>query len=108
MEMREETAGDATILELTGRIDSVTSPRLTERLEALVAAGSRRLVIDLAGVDYISSAGLRSFMIGGRKAKQAGGGLELCRPSPSAHRVLDLARIGDLFPIHADRPALGQ
>jgi anti-anti-sigma factor len=108
MEMREESSGDATIVALTGRIDSVTSPRLTERLEALVAQGTRRLVIDLAGVDYISSAGLRAFMIGGRRAKQAGGGLELCRPSPSAQRVLDLARIGDLFPIHTDRPVLGQ
>ncbi len=50
--------GSELIAEISGRLDTLTSPELEEQLEPELA-GVEKLVIDLAGLRYISSAGLR-------------------------------------------------
>ncbi len=59
--------GNWQVLELSGRVDTVTSPAAENALMEQLGANSF-LAVDFAGVDYISSAGLRALL---RVAKQA-------------------------------------
>jgi anti-anti-sigma factor len=49
-----------TILEVKGDIDVATSPALLEQARAAVAGGARKLIVDLSGAPYVSSAGIRA------------------------------------------------
>ena len=61
-----------------GRIDTTTAPTLEGHLNALLAVGARRVVVDFSRVDYISSAGLRVMLIVARRMKESNGQLALC------------------------------
>lgn len=68
-----EKSGILSILNVQGRIDAVTSPDLEKELSHLVGDHENQVLIDLAGVDYISSAGLRVFFAYMQKLQTAGG-----------------------------------
>ena len=101
MEIREERRGGILVLAASGRFDSVTSADLEQRL--LVVAGERQLVLDLAGVEYVSSAGLRVFLKLARRVKDAGGELLLCAMKEPVRQVFDLAGFLPLFAIEPTR-----
>lgn len=101
MEIREEKRDGILVLAPSGRIDSVTSADLEQRLIAV--AGERRLVVDLAGVEYVSSAGLRVFLKLARRVKDTGGELLLCAMGEPVRQVFDLAGFLPLFAIEPSR-----
>ena len=91
MDIRHEREGDVTVLVPSGRIDSTTSAELERACEEHIAQGSTRLLLDLAHVDYVSSAGLRVFLVAGKKAQRVGGRLALCNLSPMVREILAIA-----------------
>jgi len=84
-------AGDVTVVAVGGTVDAVTAPRLAEALQAEVDAGHHRLVADLGGAGYVSSAGLRAFLATVKSARALGGDLRVAAVQPSVHQVFDLA-----------------
>jgi anti-anti-sigma factor len=56
---QEQGRFPVTVLHIKGNIDSSSSWQLEARAKAAIAAGAQNLVLDLSGVPYISSAGLR-------------------------------------------------
>lgn len=59
MEISDKTYKRSTLIKPEGRIDADSAPELEKYLEKIFKAGQYHLVVDLSGVDYISSAGLR-------------------------------------------------
>lgn len=95
LETREERRDAGLLVCPVGRIDSNTSGDF-ER--ALLSKGTEpRLVVDLSGVEYVSSAGLRVFLMLAKKVKATGGKLALCGLPPSVKQVFDLAGFTALF-----------
>lgn len=97
MEVRQSRLETVLILAPVGRIDSNSSGAVESAL--LAHAGESRLLVDLARVEYISSAGLRVFLILARKVKEAGGRLALCGMGASVKQVFDLAGFTALFTV---------
>jgi len=91
MEILQERHGDAVIIAPVGRLDGVSAPVLRSTLETLDAAGERRLVVDLAGVEYISSAGLNVLFSLAKRMHEAHGALALCALRDHVRRVFELA-----------------
>jgi anti-anti-sigma factor len=103
MEIAEQHAGEITIVEVTGRIDSNTAKDFGERLMSLIKAGRTRLVVDLKSIVYISSAGFRALLVAGRLAEETNGTLALCSLSGEVQRLFDLGAFTDLFVIYTSR-----
>lgn len=61
MEINQMVENDVTVLNVSGRLDTNTAPQLESAVQG-VAAGSS-LTLDLKGVEYVSSAGLRVFLM---------------------------------------------
>jgi anti-anti-sigma factor len=78
MEIREDRQQGVAVVAPVGRVDSTTSAALEQRLNALVGAGERRIVVDFGGVEYISSAGLRVMLALAKKTRDTRGALALC------------------------------
>jgi anti-anti-sigma factor len=105
MQINESHEAGSLIVSPNGRIDSTTSPKLEQRLGEIVARGERRLVLDFADVEYISSAGLRVMLALAKRLQAGGGALVLCGMTPPVRQVFDLAGFLPLFAVDASRAA---
>ena len=103
MEIDEEQAGETLVIAPCGRVDSVSSDELERRVVFWLDGGTRRVVIDLSGVGYISSAGLRVLLLAAKRLKPPQGALVLCGLGPSVKTVLELAGLASLFTIEPGR-----
>ncbi|NWF68642.1 MAG: STAS domain-containing protein [Chloroflexi bacterium] len=97
-----------TLVEVSGRVDSMNASELGGALAKAIDNGRILLVLDLAGVDYMSSAGLRELVNSLKKAQKATGDLRLAQPSERVREVLEMAGLDTIFQIF-DNPndALG-
>lgn len=93
--MREQIA----LIEVSGRIDSMNANQLGEALNREIDAGHRHMVLDLAGVDYMSSAGLREIVSALKKVRGLGD-LRLAQPSTRVREVLEMAGLDTIFQIY--------
>jgi anti-anti-sigma factor len=103
MDISEENRGDITIVEVKGRIDTTSAKTFGDTLTGLIKNGRARLIVDLKGIIYISSAGFRALLLAGRDAEEQQGAIALCNVSSEVRRLFDLARFTDLFPIYSSR-----
>jgi len=88
-------------MEITGRLDAVTSPAFEKEIVAFFSSPAQGLSLDLGQVDYISSAGLRVMLLGAKKAKENNGGLALFGLK---EQVMEVFRISGLDSLLAIRP----
>jgi len=103
MEIGEERTAGALVIVPVGRVDSVSSGELERHVVARLDAGERRVVIDMAGVEYISSAGLRVLLVAAKRLKPPAGALVLCGLGPGVRTVLELAGFTSLFAVEPAR-----
>lgn len=90
-----------TVVHLSGSVDLEHSPEIRRRLLDAVAKGGDVLV-DLAEVGYIDSSGIACLVEALQVARTQGGELGLVSVSLQAMRVLELARLDLVFPVHRD------
>jgi anti-sigma B factor antagonist len=91
---------DARIVAPTGRVDESTATEFTERLASEVAAaGAGRAVLDLSGIAYMSSRGLRALTLAQRKGSEAGATIVLARPGETMREILAISRYDMVFKV---------
>jgi anti-anti-sigma factor len=91
--------GQAVIVSVTGRIDTVSAPDFQQRIEDIVAQGEKKIVVDLENLEYVSSAGLRAILIGAQKAKAACGSLSCCALQGMVKKVFEISGFRAMLPI---------
>jgi anti-sigma B factor antagonist len=84
---------------LEGSVDLEHAPDVRKRLLDAVALG-RDVLVDLSGASYIDSSGIACLVEALQKARGKGADLSLVAVSLQAMRVLELARLDMVFPIH--------
>ncbi len=100
MELTTEQFKHCDLVKATGRIDSQAAPQLAEALNAITEAGRFRIVFDMSGVDFISSAGLRVLIDVQKTCKRWNRGqLALATLPERVHETLDLTGLVPLFNI---------
>lgn len=105
MRIEETTAGEGRVFAPVGRIDTTTSPVVEAKFRKAIDAGVRSLVVDFEGVDYISSAGLRVFLVLAKRLRDLRGRLVLCGMPEPVRQVFHLAGFMQLFEVEATRAA---
>jgi anti-sigma B factor antagonist len=104
MELAPKRYADTVVLFATGRIDHATAELFKVALAphlAVCAAGHDRLVLDLGGVEYISSVGLRVLMLAAKQAKAQGGSLVVADLQPVVREIFEISRFSlvlEVFP----------
>jgi anti-sigma B factor antagonist len=99
MKIQDHKKGAIVVVEVEGRLDSVTSNELEKEILSLLQSGESNLLIDFAGLDYISSAGLRVLLMAAKKARTAGGQVVLANLVNNVKEVFDIAGFNNIFPI---------
>jgi anti-anti-sigma factor len=106
IEIQQELIGTLRILGLTGRLDTETAVDVELALQDLLAAGERQFLIDLTGIGYVSSAGLRVLLSLAKQLDGGKGSLKLCGLNASVKQVFEVAGFSKLFTILPDRAAV--
>ena len=92
--VHESDVDGVRLLEVFGELDLATAPRLCARLDAARGARVRRVVVDLTGVDFIDSTGLRALMGASTELRHAGGKLAVALlPEGGVARLFDVTGI---------------
>lgn len=92
------TATDAATVVLTGRLDAVAAPELSDLLAGLPPDGRVHLTVDLTDVTFLDSAGLAVLVRSRRETRLGGGDVTLVSPrSAEAMRVLRLTQFDRVF-----------
>jgi anti-anti-sigma factor len=103
MIVQTERHGDITVLRPAGRVDSANAADFERAVADVFDGGSRRLVLDFSQLEYISSAGLRSSRIAGKKARALEGGqLVLCALAPQVAEIFAISGFTAIFTIRDD------
>jgi anti-anti-sigma factor len=104
MDITEQKADSATVLQFSGRLDGTNSAAADTKLADAVGRNPT-LVLDLGGLDYISSAGLRVLLKAAKQAQTAKQKLLLAALQPAVKQVFEISGFSTLFATFADRDA---
>lgn len=102
MEIIETRHEQALVFALAGRLDGLASPGLENQIGQAIATGATVLVLDLARLDYVSSAGLRVFLSAAKKFKTAGGRATFVALPPAVREVFELSGFLSVLDVRAD------
>src|SRR4029077_6616812 len=109
MEITERRTADIVTLSLSGKLDTTTAKAFEEKILGEIESGDRRFIIDLAQLEYVSSQGLRVFLLAGKRLNSANGKLVLCgfkktipyytlnRPQDPVREAFDIAGFLSIF-----------
>src|SRR3990172_3937064 len=98
MEITEQEFKHCHLLSIKGRVDSATAPQFSKALDAVVDKGNFRIVVELADLEYMSSAGFRALLAAQRACKRYNRGEVVLSSVPERIReALELAGFTELF-----------
>lgn len=92
-----EKINDATAIKLTGRLDTTTAPILEGNINEQLETNAN-IIIDMAGLEYISSAGLR-VLLGAQKKVNGTGSMKLVNVTEAVMDVLEMTGFADILVI---------
>ena len=97
--VHESDVDGVRLLEVFGELDLATAPRLCSLLDAARAQRIKRLVVDLTGVDFCDSTGLRALMGASTELRVGGGRLAVAvLPDGAVARLFEMTGIGEAIP----------
>ena len=92
--------GDVSVVSARGEVDVFTAPGLDTELDALIADGHARLVVDLSDVAFLDSTGLGRARQGPQAcAREAGGWLHLVVTSDRIRKIFEITGLDASIPI---------
>lgn len=91
VEMKGEVKGGILLLKMKGRFDTISSPVAERAIFEYINNGHNKIVFDFFGVNYLSSAGMRSLLSIAKKLKTLSGKLVICNINDNVMDVLKMS-----------------
>ncbi|MFD9353385.1 STAS domain-containing protein [Streptomyces sp. NPDC060031] len=95
-------AADALVLVLAGELDHDTAEPLRQALEAALADGAARVLVDFSDVEFCDSTGLNALLQGRLEAQKSGSRIEIAGLRPSIARMFRITGADGVFTVHPD------
>lgn len=97
MTIEKDCKGNVISLNVIGRLDTTTAPALESSISEIVG-NCDHLILDFAGLEYISSAGLR-VILKAQKAMAAKGGMKLLHVNETIMEIFEITGFSDILDI---------
>lgn len=88
-----------TIVELKGRLDTTNYMALENNLNEMIQGGAHTLLIDCMNLDYVSSSGLRVFLVALKKLNQMNGKFVLCNLQDNIQEIFEISGFISIFQV---------
>ena len=86
-----------TVVTVTGELDSLTSEEFQQQLAPLMGREGLQVEMDMAGVEYIASKGLRVLLALAQSLMPKGGSLKVVNLTPAVQMVFDMSGFSSIF-----------
>lgn len=90
--------GDVHTIRLAGELDIATAGRIEEELERAEASGARSIVLDLSGLTFMDSTGVRLVLSANARSRADSNRLSIVRGPASVQRVFELSGVDSTLP----------
>ena len=107
MELAQARYADVLVVSVGGRVDHTNAEPFKAGLWPMLAgcrADGDQLVLEMTGLEYISSAGLRVLMLAAREVKAQAGTLVICGLQPVVREIFEISRFNVVFRVLPDLP----
>ena len=105
MNVQVESSKEYTIVSVEGRIDSTNASEFEKPMMEVIEGGCAKIILDCSGLNYISSAGLRIFLIVMKKMIAVKGQFSLCNLQPGIKEIFDISGFSSIFSVFPDKEA---
>ena len=95
-----ETRGTALVAVASGRIDSANASQFQEELSVVNDGSGSGVILDLGGLSYISSAGLRVILMVAKTLRSTNTNFVVCSPSDAIREIFEISGFSQIIPIH--------
>ncbi len=99
MEIKEVNQGKRRILAVDGRLDTLNYGIFENKLNELMADDVQEIVVNCEKMDYVSSSGLRIFLMFLKALKAKNGRFVLCSLQPNIREIFEIAGFASIFEI---------
>ncbi|MCK9399288.1 MAG: STAS domain-containing protein [Bacteroidales bacterium] len=103
MNVQVESSKDYTIVSVEGRIDSTNASEFEKPMMGVIERGCTKIILDCSGLNYISSSGLRVFLIVQKKMIAVKGQFSLCNLQPGIKEIFDISGFSSIFSVFPDK-----
>lgn len=100
MDFEDIKHDNAIEIKVKGRMDAVAAPEFESHCDEWLNKGERMFVVDMGGLEYVSSAGLRSILATAKKLKASQGAIHFCNLSGMVQEVFTVSGFSTMFQIH--------
>src|SRR5215208_5335263 len=94
---------DRTIIEVSGSVDALTASDLSKALVSQIAEGHVNLIVDLIGVEFMSSAGLRVLLGAVKESRSNGGDLRIASTNPGIDKILKMSGFNNIAKVFSSQ-----
>ncbi len=91
MEITTRSADGVIIVDLGGKLDTATSGQASEEISGILEQAPPKVLLNLAGLDFVSSAGLRVLLRAAKTVKEQSGDLKVCGATGVVKEVMDIS-----------------
>ena len=99
MNILKEKTGDYSVLTIDGRIDTSNSAAFEAEIYLLLNSGEKNIILNCSGLNYISSSGLRVFLVAQKRINLIHGKLQLCNMQPAIKEIFIISGFSTIFRI---------
>ncbi len=100
MHLKETKNDKAIIIEIEGRLDTTNFGQLEKKIFQAIEAGNIHFVVDCSEMDYVSSSGLRIFLMALKKTNTLDGAFLLCGLQESIREIFEISGFTSIFGIY--------
>jgi anti-anti-sigma factor len=100
MNITKEIINDYSVVKIDGRLDTVNSGAFEPEIDRFFSSVETNVIFNCSGLNYISSSGLRVFLIARKRADVTHGKLYLCNMQPAIREIFDISGFSAIFRIY--------
>jgi len=101
LEIKVNEVDDVIVIRLAGNLDTNTSPEAETEINKWLEKNTKKMIISLEEIKYVSSAGLRVFLATAKKITASGGAVKFCSPNDVVKEILDISGFSTILDVKA-------
>lgn len=100
MEIKTRQVNNVLAVDMVGRLDTETSSHVSDELVRIAQSGNSKVVLNLDGLEYVSSAGLRAILMAAKVLRGSQGELKICHANGLVKEVMDISGFNQIIRVY--------
>ncbi len=100
MHITTRSVDDVLVVDLEGSLNSHTCGPVSTELTRIAQGGSKKVLLNLEHLEFLTSSGLRAFLLGAKLLQTAGGTMKICRPNSVVDEVMRISGFNSLLNVY--------